>query len=567
MAASSTNDRRSLLPTFGAPLSTRTYDLRTYLMLFAVALTLPLAALSIFAYRELVDFEEDAIEERVAQVARSIAASVDRELSRSLVTLETLATSPALENGDLAAFHEQARRAISPSEAGVLLVDRSLKQLLNTRAAFGIDLPPTSDPDTANRVFATGERQVSDAFLGVISKRYVINVEVPVRSGEPGRYVLILAIDAERFASLLESQGLPAGWITEIVDRKGMVLARSQEHESFVGRPINEEILEARRSARGVFSARSAEGERLLGAAARSGIAGWLISATLPSSIAEMSQRRSRFFSFVLLGSGLALGLALAFVFGRYVNKALGVATSAAIDVGKGKIVPYSPTALEEANAITFELSEASKELQRRQDQSDFLLRELAHRSKNQLAVVMGMATQTARHADSVKEFIGQFGRRIQGLARSQDLMIQRQGQGAPLRELVVAHLDLFGAQDRAEISGPSVTVDANAAQNLGFAFHELATNATKYGALATPGARLQISWELTAESRLHIHWVESSLAPSASPTREGFGTLVVKQLVPKALQGTATTGFDGDRFAWHLDMPDSFIIRDSASK
>jgi two-component sensor histidine kinase len=530
-------------------------------MLFAVALTLPLAALSIFAFRELVDLEEDALEERVLQVARAIASTVDRELSRALVTLETLATSPALESGDLAAFHEQARRAIGPNEAGVLLVDRSLKQLLNTRATFGTDLPLTSDPETAKKVFATGERQVSDAFLGVVSKRYVVNVEVPVRSGEPGRYVLILAIDAERFASLLESQGLPSGWMTEIIDRKGSILARSHEHKKFVGQSVDTAALKTKRSAKGVFQVRASGGEPVMGASAQSGIAGWLISATLPTSMAETSQRRSRFFSVVLIGCGLILGGGLAFLFGRYINRAFAVATSAAVDVGHGKVIEYHRSALTEANSITLALSDASKELQRRHDQSEFLLRELAHRSKNQLAVIMGMATQTARHTTSVAEFIGQFGKRIQGLAKSQDLVVQRQGQGASLRALVLAHLDLFGAQDRAEISGPEVTVNATVAQNLGFALHELATNATKYGALATAGARLRVEWRLTENGRLHIHWIESGLVHSTPPVREGFGSLVTKHLVPRALQGTATTDFKTDSFRWYLDIPSSSVI------
>ena len=175
-----THSQHAITSPRGPALLIRPPRLRTYLFLFTAALTLPLVALAIVAFRELANLEEDAVEERVAQVARALAANVDRELSRAMVTLETLATSPALDRNDLAAFHDQARRAITPDQAGILLIDRTLKQLLNTRAPFGTDLPPTSDPETADRVFATAERQVSDVFHGVVSKQHVSNIEVPV---------------------------------------------------------------------------------------------------------------------------------------------------------------------------------------------------------------------------------------------------------------------------------------------------------------------------------------------------------------------------------------------------
>ena len=125
-----------------------------------------------------------------------------------MVSLETLATSPLLAQGDYAAFHEQAARAINPDRAGIILVDASMQQLLNTRAPFGPALPPTSDPETARRVFATKQRQVSDVFVGVVSRRPVINVEVPVWQGETVRYVLIMVLDATRFEQVLKEQRL-----------------------------------------------------------------------------------------------------------------------------------------------------------------------------------------------------------------------------------------------------------------------------------------------------------------------------------------------------------------------
>ena len=178
--------------------------IRTFLILFALALTSPLVALGVFALHQMANLEEREIERRVLQVAQDLAGDVDRELESATVTLETLATSRALAAEDFAGFHEQASRALRREKAAILLVDHTFQQLLNTRAAFGAALPKTSDPETAQKVFDTKQRQVSDLFMGLVSRQPVINVEVPVFDGEHVRYVLIMALDAARFEHFAE---------------------------------------------------------------------------------------------------------------------------------------------------------------------------------------------------------------------------------------------------------------------------------------------------------------------------------------------------------------------------
>ena len=151
-------------------------------------------------------------------------------------------------------------------------------------------------------------------------------------------------------------------------------------------------------------------------------------------------------------------------------------------------------------------------------------MRELAHRSKNQLAVVKGMASQTARQSASVEQFVEQFGQRIQGLAESQDLMVRQNWQGAWLSDLVSAHLDMFGAGPRAQIEGPALFLSANAVQNIGFALHELATNASKHGALTNPQGRVLVNWRgPEADGRIRLEWIEQDGPVVQSPQRHGI--------------------------------------------
>jgi two-component sensor histidine kinase len=531
--------------------------IRTFLVLFALALTLPLIGLAFLAFNQLASLDEEETERRVFQVAQSLVDDIDRELDRATVTLETLATSTALAKDDFSAFHAQASRALMRDKAGILLVDRSLQQLLNTRAPYGTTLPRTVDPETAQRVFDTKQRQVSDLVFGVISRQPVINVEVPILVEDDVRYVLIMALDAARFEQLLQSQRLDPQWIAGITDKKGIIVARSERHADFVGKPLPPELLEQSRTANDVFRATNVTGQRVLRATVRSQIAGWLVSATVDVASLEASRRRGHLFAGAMIGTSLVLGAALAYIFATFMSRPLERATTSAMDIGRGKHIEPVKSPLVEANTVIEALSAASVELKRRQEHAAFLIGELAHRAKNQLAVVKGMALQTARQSATVDELVEHLSQRIQGLAESQDLMVRQNWQGAWLSDLVKAHLDLFGASSRAQIHGPPLFLNANAVQNVGFALHELATNASKYGAIKSPQGRILVTWRgPEQDGRIHLDWVEREGPLVQTPTRRGFGSLVMTDLVGQALRGAATLDFSPEGIHWHLEFP-----------
>jgi two-component sensor histidine kinase len=130
-------------------------------------------------------------------------------------------------------------------------------------------------------------------------------------------------------------------------------------------------------------------------------------------------------------------------------------------------------------------------------DHIQFLMHEISHRSKNLLSVIQSIARRTARTARTMKEFEGRFERRLQGLAASHDVLVGKNWQGAPLAELVRQQLGPFVEiqSSRFEFVGPDIVVTAEAAQAIGLAIHELATNAIKYGALSAPTGKVRISW------------------------------------------------------------------------
>jgi two-component sensor histidine kinase len=541
----------------------RPQRIRTYLTLFALALVLPVLALSFFGLTRMAAIEQSQIERRVMQIAQNVRFVVDRELDRALVTLETLATSSELRTGDLSAFHRQAVLALKPAKAAIVLIDTSYRQLVDTLKDYGAELPPTSDPVTAQRVIDTGKAHISDLFKGSINGLPVFNVEVPVFDDQKRvRFVLIMSFQAAYIADVLTEVKLDPMWLTGVTGSNGIILARSQKQDEYVGKLLPAELFEQTKHADDVYSAINIAGERILRATVRSERALWFVSATVPLSHAQEPYHRSLSFAALLVAMALILGGALAYIFVRLMARPLDAATRAAASVGRGEDVHVAQTSLVEANVLTETLQKASKELNERARHTDFLMRELAHRAKNQLAVVKGMALQTARQSATVDEFIAQFDKRIQGLAQSQDLLLRQNWRGAWIQELVRAHLEPFGADNRARIEGPDVFLDTTAVQNVGFALHELATNASKYGALSKDEGRVVVIWRQGEDGVLRLEWSEHD-GPAARQARVGFGHRVITELVPRALNSSSKLDFTPQGVRWELTIPAGHIVRE----
>jgi PAS domain S-box-containing protein len=212
----------------------------------------------------------------------------------------------------------------------------------------------------------------------------------------------------------------------------------------------------------------------------------------------------------------------------------------------------------------------------------DFLMRELAHRSKNLLAVVQAIAGQTVRHSPSLEEFRERFTERIAAMSRTQDLLVARDWEGTSITELVDAQLAPFeeAASRRIVRSGPELELKANVVHSITLALHELATNAAKYGALSVPDGRVAIAWELDGgpggqggqagpgrrdgERRLRMSWRESDGPPVAPPVRKGFGHIVISEMVASALRGEVKLDYAPAGLAWSIEMPAAAVLREA---
>lgn len=196
------------------------------------------------------------------------------------------------------------------------------------------------------------------------------------------------------------------------------------------------------------------------------------------------------------------------------------------------------------------------------------VMRELSHRTKNLLAVIMAMVRQTARTSTDVAVLQTQLIQRLQSMSASHDLLVAEDWAGASIEELVRAVLQPFIGEEAAalECNGPRVFVNATAAQNLGLALHELATNASKYGALSTSAGKVRMNWSFVVdgngERRLLIGWTEHG-GPEVGPVnKKGFGHVVIERVAAQALSAPVTYEFPREGVRWSISLPSEFVVR-----
>ncbi len=199
----------------------------------------------------------------------------------------------------------------------------------------------------------------------------------------------------------------------------------------------------------------------------------------------------------------------------------------------------------------------------RREETLKTLLRELSHRSKNLLAIIQSLASQTARHSLTVPEFLVRFRGRIQSLSYSQDIVTDADWRGADLDSLVTTQVERYApdGMDQIEFRPLGVYLSPTASLHVGLALHELAVNAASYGSLSVPGGKVFIGAtveDVGDETVLVIVWQERG-GPRVRPERDArFGTSTLERIVPNAVGGTARLEYLPEGIRYTLTIPEA---------
>jgi two-component sensor histidine kinase/integral membrane sensor domain MASE1 len=192
------------------------------------------------------------------------------------------------------------------------------------------------------------------------------------------------------------------------------------------------------------------------------------------------------------------------------------------------------------------------------------LVAELDHRVKNILATVSAVATHTLDASRSMDHFVDALDGRLRSMASTHELLAHAKWQGLTLSDLLRCELAPYCKSNNSEIDGPEVTLSAEAGQAVAMVLHELTTNAAKHGALSTREGRVSVRWHWplngNAHDRLVIEWEEAGGPSVKVPSRSGFGTSVIGDLIPYELGGRVDLAFACDGLRCRVELPPDCI-------
>lgn len=647
--------------------------LGAHLTIFALILLAPAVAL---AGLLIADFAKERRRDAAAQVvaeANEIANAVSTELNRSLTILETLSFSDALVQNDLAEFHAQASRTVNTRGDALFLVDRSGNHLMHTVEPWGGKLGTYGAPAALAKVIESKQSYITDLFVGRTRNRPVVNLLLPIVEGGEVNRVLVMSIGPERILDILRPRAMTRGWISTVADRNGRIIARSRDHDDFVGQLLpGEYVADVEGEPREVIGV---AGNRVVRATAPVKEAQWTVVSAVEAAV--IAQGRDKAIESATIWSTLLLGFAAVLVIFYARELSASFRTLGAAVGGQPR-----PTIIKEANEAADQLASMAAQLRLKQrelqlalgaarlgwwtcdtrtrhvswdarfrevfaiaedtgsieslvahihpddagrvreafaaaldgEESDpiavecrirktgerdcwievhgivcypaaadartarlivgtvadvterkiaeerqqLLLSEVNHRSKNLLTLVEAVARQTI--ASDGEGFLARFSERLQALSASQDVLVRSGWHDIDLEQLVrsqLAHFaDLVG--NRMTISGPPFKTSAAAAQTIGMAVHELATNAGKYGALSNEDGLVDITWGIVEGpvDKFCMSWIERGGPAVRTPSRKGFGTTVIDSVCRMNLNADVSLVYDPGGLVWRLTCP-----------
>ncbi len=526
----------------------------TSLLLVAIV---PAFIFSLVVLKRSVDQQEQVITALLQASTGSVTRIVERDIEGMLTTLKVLSTSQEIEDGNMEAFYRRAATALAETDSYLIVIDRKHNQRLNTRVPFGAQLSKASDTGSVERAFTNnGAPLVSNVFFGQTAGKWVFNVYLPAKLATGEEYLLTLTQNAENMAKAVNRDTLSPGWNAALVDGAGKVIISSDAAVK-AGEPFFLDKVPA--ISIGVRNIKE-NGTKYRVATEFSVVTGWRIIAWAPSATVDAPAVWS--FLWLSLGGIIFAGIAIAgsLAIARLLSQGVKLVAQDARRLGAGERIESRPHMISEVEQVSAALARAAAARGKAENEIRFLMREVAHRSKNQLTVIQSMLNQSVYSAESASDFADSFRKRIAGLARSTDLMITNAAQGVDFRELAQNQLQPFTPDDpkRVIFSGPALRLDTQIAQTLGMALHELATNATKYGALANTTGVVKLSWSLEDEG-IAIRWREegADLADKPSdPIRKGFGTLVLERMLGMALNAELERVMHADGIEWRITIP-----------
>lgn len=537
-------------------------------MVLAAGALLPLALLAGIMTLRTITAERGRLEQSVLSAAETQRTLVERELAGLGESLEALATSPALLEGNLEAFYQQALQLARLQQMTVVLRNAQGAQLINSASPFGTPLPGSAlAPEFTALAFHTGRPVVTGYFRGASTGRFGFGVLIAVPNAAGGPYTLHFGVPVGRMQHLLRLGRPGSGWRSLVLDGNGILLAHSEGLPGAIGRALPPAPWLPRADGEAGTTA-DLDGTPVFAVARVSATFGWTVVTLAPVGVVDVPLRRDLWFSAgtALLLAGLAL-VAAALLGQRLRHDIVGLAAAAAA-VQRSEPVRMRPSGIREIAEVGQVLAQTGARLAEQAHERDaadqrqrLILHELNHRVKNILAAIQALASLTARDAPDVETYRARLTERLQGLAQTQALLTRGNWHGANLGDLLRAELGMFQGEggDRVWLHGPEVMLASHVVVPLGMLLHELATNAAKYGALSVQTGLVHVTWQLGPSATgqaLDLLWEESGGPPVTPPATRGFGTEMIERGLARQLSAQVLIDYRREGLRFTLSMP-----------
>lgn len=542
------------------------FSLPQSIFALVVGVSLPLIVLATLLMRQLIDAERNAASSGHLAAARTLAALVENEVETHLAIATAMAASQSLRRGDLAAFHTEAVAITQRMPATwMTLIDNLGRTVITTRQAFGQPVDPREV--TLNRAQRPADLKapdVSDLFRDEVTGQWITLLLYPLADAGVTQFTVAVAMPPAEFLKLIENKFGPNAAVA-VLDRQRRFIARIPDHDRRVGSLAAETWRRAIDAApvEGTVESVTLEGVPSLTTYTATRF-GWIAGLSYPVDVLYAPVRRQIWTMGVTGAALLAVAMLIAALLSLQMAAEIRLVSRDARALAEGEHVESRSLRITEAQALNTDMAEASKVLRLRMQElissrihQRFLLRELAHRLKNQLTVVNSMVRQTARGAASTTDFADKLANRTQGLAIGVDLLVNQNWQSARLNDLIEKQLEPFiSAKHRVTTSGPQVELSPDLTQSIGLALHELATNCVKYGAWSNEIGTVAITWTLAEnypQQRLIMVWQEQGGPPVVPPERRGFGQVVIAQAGGRGEGAESKLEFAVDGLIWRM--------------
>ncbi len=433
----------------------------------------------------------------MAITVRAIAAALDQQLLVTTSALEGLAATMVVD-GDPQRLYRVAQAVKDKHShwSHVTLRDADGSVVFSTKVPYGTTVPTVADVNSElAEAMSTGQPQISGLLYGPIANEHVGAVLVPVQVKDGKRYALIAAVTTSKWETLLREQPIPDGWVAGIIDRNGVVVARTRAAEQFVGKPAPGWVQRAIQSSpTGQAAGPALEGEPLSLVFSRSKVSGWTVAFAAPASVFEEPLRQSLWSAAAV--SVLALGCASLLVlrYARRLSRSVaGLAQVAeALQTPGAAFPPPPPTNLEELASVYDTMRNTSVLLRRAEDQRAMSMRELQHRVKNDLQAILSLLALESGQAKSEEtiRILEELQGRVEALRLVHSRLYEASQVGVVelgdyLLELCANAVALHGRGLAGGIalrtSVDHAYVDHNTAVSLGLIANEFITNSAKH--------------------------------------------------------------------------------------